>query len=325
MSQYNDGIRAYTANGDLTKYMRVKLSSGSTTEPIQVEAAGAGEQHIGYVYRDADDTDIVSIKLRTSSGTQQAKAAGAITKGATIYGAASGCVDDVSSGSAIGVAMDAATASGDIIEVVDFSVLSTTAGTVSIADSGGFTSAATVEAALAEIYQDIFSIQNFIPIPLMSLKETTNFDVGAIAANGGVLASDTTPILEAINAATDGCQRINWVAANVDQVTFQTPLPPDLDVTADMVIHFRIASESTTDAVGFTVDSFFNEGDTKVVDTSGTNQTATFAEKTATIAAADIPAGAQTLTVGLTPVAHANDDMYLSAVWIEYKRSVKTS
>jgi hypothetical protein len=325
MSQYNNGIRAYTANGALTQYMRVKLTAGSTTTPPQVEAAGAGEQHIGFVQRDAADGAIVSVSLRNNNGTKQAIAAGAITQGATIYGAAAGTVDDTSSGSAIGQAMTAATASGDIIEVVDFSVLSTTAATVSIADSGGFTSTATVEAALAEIYQDIFTVQNYIPIPLMSLKETTNFDVGAIAANGGVLASDTTPILSAINDATDGCQRVTWAASNNDQVTFQVALPPDLDTSADVVIHFRTASGGTTDAVGFTVDSFFNEGDTKVTDTSETNQTTSYAEKIATIANADIPSGAQTLTVGLTPVAHTTDTLNLTAIWIEYKRSIRTS
>ena len=61
------------------------------------------------------------------------------------------------------------------------------------------------------------------------------------------------------------------------------------------------------------------------VDTSETNQTATWAEKIATIAAADVPSGAQTLTVGLTPAAHTTDIMYLSAVWIEYKKKIMTS
>jgi hypothetical protein len=156
-------------------------------------------------------------------------------------------------------------------------------------------------------------------------REATNFDVGNITANGGVLASDTTPILSAVNDATDGCQRLAWAASNNDQIITQIPLPPDLDVTKDLVLHVRIASAGTTDAVGFTVDSFFNEGGTKVVDTSGTNQATTYAEKTATIAAADIPAGAQTLTIGLTPVAHTTDVMYMTAAWLEYTGSTLTA
>lgn len=163
--------------------------------------------------------------------------------------------------------------------------------------------------------------EGFVPIPLNTWREATAFDVGAIAANGGILASDTTPILEGINGATDGCQRLVWAASNNDQIVNSIPLPSDLDTGESVVLHLRTVSGGTTDAVGFTVDSFFNEGDTKVVDTSGTNQTTTVAEVTAIIAAADIPVGAQTLTVGLTPVAHTTDTLNLMASWLTYTRS----
>lgn len=195
----------------------------------------------------------------------------------------------------------------------------------SLIDAGAFTAATTVEAAIAELYQHLFSVQSFIPIPLMTLRETTAMDVGDITANGGLLASDTTPVLSAINDGTDGCQRLTWASSNNDQVVFQIPLPPDLDDTADLVLHARIASGGTTNAVGFTLSSFFNEGDTAVADTTGTNQTATYAEVTATIAAADVPAGAQTLTVGLTPVAHTSDTLNLTALWLEYKKKLLTA
>jgi hypothetical protein len=192
-------------------------------------------------------------------------------------------------------------------------------------DAGSYFVAIDLDSQLQEVGQHIVSAQKFIPIPLHTLRETTNFDVSNIAANGGILASDTTPIMDAINAATNGCQRLLWASSNNDQVVFQVPLPPDLDASSDLVIHTRIVSGGTTNAVGFTVDSFFNEGDTKVVDTSETNQTTTWAEKITTIAAADVPSGAQTLTVGLTPVAHTTDTLALSAVWIEYTGILLTS
>jgi hypothetical protein len=194
-----------------------------------------------------------------------------------------------------------------------------------IDDTGSLVAATTIEAAIQELAQHQQSAQSFIPIPLLSLRETTNFDAGNIAANGGILASDSTPVLDAINAATDGCQRILWASSNNDQVTFQTALPPDFNTGANLVLHARIVSGGTTNAVGFTVDSFFNEGDTKVVDTTGTNQTTTATEVTATIALADVPSGAQTLTCGLTPVAHTTDTLALMALWLEYTRSTLTS
>lgn len=161
-----------------------------------------------------------------------------------------------------------------------------------------------------------------IDVSLLTLREAVNFDVSNIVANGGILASDTTPILEAISAATDGCQRLLWAANNNDQVVIQVPLPADLDDTKDIVLHTEIASAGTTDAVGFTVDWFIDEADTKVVDTSQTNQTTTFGDKLTELGNADIPAGARKITIGLTPVGHTTDDMYLTAIKLVYAKRV---
>jgi len=177
----------------------------------------------------------------------------------------------------------------------------------------------------AELRTHLLSSQSFLPIGLHSLRKTTAMNVANAAGNGGVLANDTTPSLTAINGATDGCQHVLWGAGNIEQVAFQTPLPPDLDTSADINLHFRIASSDVNDAVGFTTRSFFNEGDTAVAGTSGTNQTATYAEVTATIAAADVPSGAQSLSVVLTPAAHTTDTMSLTALWIEYTKQLLTS
>jgi hypothetical protein len=171
----------------------------------------------------------------------------------------------------------------------------------------------------------LLSAQVRIPVSVMALREATAFDVGAITANGGVLASDTTPVLSAINDATDGCQRVLWAASNNDQVIFQIPLPADLDDTADLKLYTRIASGGTTNAVGFTVKSFFDEADTAVDDTSATNQTTAYVNALTTIAAADVPADAKTLTIGLTPVAHTTDTLAMTAVWLEYTRKLLTS
>lgn len=165
----------------------------------------------------------------------------------------------------------------------------------------------------------------FIPFCLDDAREVdANGDVANIAANGGILASDTTPISQSNSPASDGdnAQVLAWAASNSDPIRFQTALDPNINVGADLEIHFRIKSAGTTDAVGFDVESWFNEGDTKVADISGTNQTATVTEVTATIAAADIPAGSQTLTFTIAPVAHTTDIMYLYGVWIEGTKSM---
>lgn len=326
---YANQIKTFTAGEDLAAKRRVKIdSSASTADPAEVIYADAGEDFIGVTEYAASDGDPIAIKMCNAPGTFEIECTvdSSIALGTTLYGAADGKISDASSGSAQGCSVEPGTVvSGAIIEVAVWGVKSTTAGTVSHADAGNFTTAATVEAALQEIYQHLLSAQRFMPIPLNTFREATNFDVGAIAANGGILASDTTPVLSAINDATDGCQRLAWAAANVDQIVTSIPLPPDLDVTADIVLHVRIASAGTTNAVGFTVDTFFNESDSKVTDSTETNQTTSYAEKTATIAAADVPADAQTMTMGLTPVAHGDDIMYMTAAWLEYTAKILTS
>lgn len=319
------GVVTFLANGAISAKTRVKITSASTTDPVQVETAGAGEQHIGIAEYAAATGTPVAVRLRTAPGIHEGIAAEASAVGATLYGAASGKVKDTSDGTAIGIAIDEATANNDVIRFIDFTVVSTTAATVSIADSGNIITGVTVEAALAELMVGMKTAQGFVPIPLQAFREVASGVVGNAAANGGVLASDTTPIMTSINAATDGCQKILWAASNNDVIAASIPLPPDLDDGAAVVVHARIVSAGTTDAVGFTVSVWVNEGDTKVDATSGTNQTTTWAEVTASIGAGDIPAGAQTMTIFLTPVAHTTDTLSLSAVWLEYTRKCLTS
>jgi hypothetical protein len=67
-----------------------------------------------------------------------------------------------------------------------------------------------------------------------------------------------------------------------------------------------------------------NEGDTKIEGVSAA-LSSSFAEKTITIAAADIPVGAQTLSVELTPGSHTTDTIVLSSLWLEYTCSILTA
>jgi len=192
------------------------------------------------------------------------------------------------------------------------------ASAISIADAGGHTAQTEVEAALQEIYQHLLSAQRFIPIPLFSLIEGDG--TNTVAA----LGPSTTPTLDMANGDTDSGLVVTWAASNNDPVLFQVPLPPDIDTSADLVIHLRAKSGGSTDTPVISADAYFNEGDTKIEDDSAALG-ASYAEKTITIAAADIPAGAQTLTVELTPGAHTTDTVVVSAIWIEYTASLLAS
>lgn len=322
---YDESEIPFIANGALAAKRRVKISAGTVTAPPQVEYAGAGEVHIGVTEFNAADGEVVTVRLASAEGTMEITASKALDEGAIVYGAANGKVSDASSGSVIGTMYEAATADGDIVNMLPYGTKSTTAATESIADAGNFTAQVTTEAALQEIYQHILTVKAFLPVPLTSLREAVNFNVLNVAGNGGVLASDTTPVLSAINGATDGCQRVLWAASNMDQVIAQVPLPADLDDAAAVVLHIRAAMAGATDTPAIAVDTFWNEGSAKVVDATGAITGAAYAEYTATIAAADVPAGAKSLTIGLTPGAHTTDTLAITAIWIEYKRKLLTS
>lgn len=158
-----------------------------------------------------------------------------------------------------------------------------------------------------------------IQVPLESLRELSSSDIINAAGNGGLLAKDSTPILEKVNGATDGAMRLNWATSNADAVSFQFVVPPDLDDTKDVVVKVRAAMGGATNTPTITVDSWWDTGDTKVSDATGAVTGTTVATYTATIATADVPASV-VCTVNLTPGAHANDALYVYGVWVEYTK-----
>lgn len=114
MSQYVETpCKGYKASAAIAQYLRVKLSSG------KVAAAGIAEDWIGTAEQDAfADGDLLSVRLRSAQGTQKMVAAGAVTAGARVYAAASGKIDDTVSTELVGIALEAAAADGDVIEVL---------------------------------------------------------------------------------------------------------------------------------------------------------------------------------------------------------------
>lgn len=204
--------------------------------------------------------------------------------------------------------------------------VSTTLGSNLIAydDSGSKTTAATVADALDELYLDRLSTQRGIPINLGSWREVTAAgDVGNIAAIGGVLASDTAPILRA--EATTNSWEISWATGNVDPIGVQVMLPPDLDDTANAFLDLIVYSGST-DAATMAVATSWNGGSevTDSADDSGT-KSATRHTITATIAAADIPASSTHLTIRLTPPTHATNAIQLVGATLRYTPKLITS
>lgn len=321
----------FTANGALGARVRVKLTSESTTDPPQVEIAGSGEQHIGYTKYAVATGGLVAVEGRMGNFVKEVVSAEAFVVGATLYGAAAGQVKDSSAGSAIGIAVEEATASGQIVRMIDFGVLSTTAATVSVADTGLFTSETDVEAALAEIYQSLLTAKGIINIP------TPAFDSAGVALAAFVSADSATGGY-CVTAKGLGI-RWNNHATPGPAVGIKVAVPPDMNEAADAVLHILAAKTGATigDATTFTVLAYNNVvGDAYDADSSfggatdamdGDATAKDVQHLTLTLALANLAAypAAIELTIKPTNGTLGTDDVIMLAAWIEYQKKLLTA
>ncbi len=153
-----------------------------------------------------------------------------------------------------------------------------------------------------------------ICVSVNDFREVGSGDVGNIVANGGILASDTTPAL--IGASTGISQEITWVTGNVDPIVCQFTLPQNFDGRDDVLIDLWVSS-GTTDVATFSVATSWDAGAT-VTDSASDAGTlsATRHKITATVSAADIPDNASFVSVQLTPPTHATNAIQLSGMLI---------
>ena len=119
MSQYNEGRKAFYASEDIARFQAVKLTSGSGT---YVSVCGSNENNVGFADEAVSSGERLTVILKQTGKTYKAKAAGAFSAGAALYNMASGAVDDITGGTQRYVALEAASASGDIVEVLPVAV-----------------------------------------------------------------------------------------------------------------------------------------------------------------------------------------------------------
>ena len=117
MSQYVDGNeKSFIADEAIAVHLRVKLDSDG-----RVTVAGLADKEIGTAVTPAFAAgDPVTVRLRSGAGTHKMVAVEALAIGATLYTEAAGKVQDTAQATAfqIGTALEAATADGDVIEVL---------------------------------------------------------------------------------------------------------------------------------------------------------------------------------------------------------------
>jgi hypothetical protein len=115
MSQYNEGCKAFIANETIARFNTVKLV---TSTGDRVAVAGSNEANIGFADDAVTSGEYVTVRLKSTGKTFKALAAGAFAVGAALYNHAAGTVDDGSGGTQRYVALEAAAAAGDVVEVL---------------------------------------------------------------------------------------------------------------------------------------------------------------------------------------------------------------
>jgi hypothetical protein len=103
MNQNENNIITVRAGEDLEIFRRVNIDTNG--EAVYSDNA----TYDGVTQTKVADGEMVAVALKTSGRTFDVIASGAVTLGATIYGAADGTVGVTENGSAIGKALDATT------------------------------------------------------------------------------------------------------------------------------------------------------------------------------------------------------------------------
>jgi hypothetical protein len=204
------------------------------------------------------------------------------------------------------------------------------ASAVSVADAGLFTEADDVEEALAEIYQHEKSAKGIINIPMPVIT-----DAGAALA----AFSDGDSAVPGYCVTAKGLG-IRWNNHGTPgAVGSKVIVPPEADITANMVLHILAAKIGATvgDATKFTVAAYNNVKDaaydadaTFGGDTSamvGDDTTKHVQEVTLTLALANLAAypAAVELTIKPKDGTLGTDDVIMLAAWIEYKKKLLTA
>ena len=115
-SEVNGGCKTFVADEAIPQYSRVKLDADG-----KITIAGLADKDIGTATREAFAAgEPIAVKLRTAAGAHKMLASEALAAGTTVYTEASGKVQDTAQATAFqtGTALGAATADGDVIEVL---------------------------------------------------------------------------------------------------------------------------------------------------------------------------------------------------------------
>lgn len=180
------GGDVYTAGETLAIYRRVKFSGSNSRTVIY---ADSGEDAVAVTDQAADEGDPVNLVFITSARSIKVEAAATMaTANAVFYGAADGKVSNAAVGSALGVQVDTASASGSIIECLFLQCKATAAAVTNPTNviehavtSGDATTLTTTYLAIASGYTSVAAVA-------VQIRHSDGSIDGANATGGSVSA-----------------------------------------------------------------------------------------------------------------------------------------
>ena len=141
ITENSSGFKAFTATAvAIEAYTRVVLGSGGT-----ISVAGANSLGVGFTTAVCAASGIVNVALIANPGTVMVQAAGVIPIGAFLFAAAAGEVAATGTYRLNMIALDAATAQGDVIEAAFTHVQAHTSDTYADGDTAILAAAGTTQ------------------------------------------------------------------------------------------------------------------------------------------------------------------------------------
>lgn len=150
-TQNSSGHKTFTATAvAIEAFVRVTVDANGL-----ISAAGASDIGIGVTQEAIAASGTGTVKLYSASGTFQCQAAGPVTRGAALYAAAAGEIDDSGTYTLGMVALEAATAQGDIIETAKTNGTGTAAYPYASGDVGTLAAAGNSQATSGVVVKSV--------------------------------------------------------------------------------------------------------------------------------------------------------------------------
>jgi len=245
MQVTKEGVASFQASATIAPYLRVKYDSTDGLALAGPEDKELGTTQKRHIVSGLGASEQAAVVLANAQGTVQMTAAGALSAFDTVYGAEGGKIDDTPNANPVGIALEAATADGDQIEVLRLPV-----GASSGDEVGGL-----------EIFDDF--IGDF-PAAATALTgntwtkvETDGLGVTSVDVANGVLKLAFDAVAEAATAAL--------YMANSPFDINQNPIVEfraavyDIGDHAALDINFGVAGDThATDADAIVLSAFFH-------------------------------------------------------------------